>query len=69
MDGRIGAIKQGLSQNDLDHRVSVMAYSSKFASAFYGPFRDAACSGTYIHFLSFSFIDIIIITLISSKWC
>jgi len=45
MDGRIGAIKQGLSQNDLDHRVSVMAYSSKFASAFYGPFRDAACSG------------------------
>lgn len=45
MDGRIGAIKHGLARHQLDHRVSVMAYSSKFASAFYGPFRDAACSG------------------------
>lgn len=45
MDGRIGAIKRGLEHHSLDHRVTVMAYSSKFASAFYGPFRDAACSG------------------------
>lgn len=45
MDGRIGAIKMGLKQAGLDGRVSVMSYAAKFASVFYGPFRDAAGSG------------------------
>lgn len=44
MDGRIGAIKQALISNDLGNKVSVMSYSAKFASCFYGPFRDAAQS-------------------------
>lgn len=41
MDGRIGEIRMALDENDLSD-VPVMAYSAKFASAFYGPFRDAA---------------------------
>ncbi|KAJ2783941.1 Aminolevulinate dehydratase [Coemansia javaensis] len=45
MDGRMRAIKQGLVDAGLSDRVSLMAYSAKFASALYGPFRDAACSG------------------------
>ncbi|KAI8324127.1 tetrapyrrole biosynthesis porphobilinogen synthase [Martensiomyces pterosporus] len=45
MDGRIRAIKQGLHDAGLGHRVSLMAYSAKYSSALYGPFRDAACSG------------------------
>jgi porphobilinogen synthase len=44
MDGRIKAIKQLLVAANLAHRVSVLSYSAKFASAFYGPFRDAAKS-------------------------
>ncbi|XP_067661712.1 delta-aminolevulinic acid dehydratase-like [Haliotis asinina] len=44
MDGRIGAIKKGLREAGLDNRVAVMSYSAKFASSFYGPFRDAAKS-------------------------
>lgn len=44
MDGRIGAIKQSLIANNLGSSVAVMSYSSKFASCFYGPFRDAAQS-------------------------
>lgn len=44
MDGRIGAIKQAIISNDLGNKVSVMSYSAKFASCFYGPFRDAAQS-------------------------
>lgn len=43
MDGRIGAIKHILAKNNLKH-VSVMSYAIKFASCFYGPFRDAAAS-------------------------
>src|SRR5665647_1222312 len=40
MDGRVGAIRQGLDANGfLD--VQIMAYAAKYASAFYGPFRDA----------------------------
>ncbi len=40
MDGRVGAIRQGLDQAGfLD--VQIMAYAAKYASAFYGPFRDA----------------------------
>ncbi|XP_054279726.1 delta-aminolevulinic acid dehydratase-like [Macrosteles quadrilineatus] len=44
MDGRVAAIKQGLAREGLDSTVSVLSYSVKFASAFYGPFRDAAQS-------------------------
>ncbi|KAI8836906.1 aminolevulinate dehydratase [Chytriomyces cf. hyalinus JEL632] len=44
MDCRIGAIKEGLHEAGLAGNVAVMAYSAKFASGFYGPFRDAACS-------------------------
>ncbi len=40
MDGRIGAIREALE--DAGHqRVTIMSYAAKFASAFYGPFRDA----------------------------
>ena len=43
MDGRIGAIRQALEANQfIDTRI--MAYSAKYASAFYGPFRDAVGS-------------------------
>lgn len=43
MDGRVGAIREGLDKaGHLD--VSIMAYSAKYASAFYGPFRDAVGS-------------------------
>ncbi|XP_033643525.1 uncharacterized protein LOC117303441 isoform X1 [Asterias rubens] len=44
MDGRIGAIKTALVNNGLEGKVSVMSYSAKFASSFYGPFRSAAKS-------------------------
>ena len=40
MDGRIGAIRQGLEQNGFT-KTGIMAYSAKYASCFYGPFRDA----------------------------
>ena len=40
MDGRIGAIRQTLDAANFQH-VMIMAYSAKYASAFYGPFRDA----------------------------
>src|SRR5205807_3247654 len=43
MDGRVGAIRAALDQaNFVD--VSIMAYAAKYASAFYGPFRDAVGS-------------------------
>ncbi|KAA0248740.1 MAG: porphobilinogen synthase [Candidatus Jettenia sp.] len=41
MDGRVGAIRQGLDENGFEH-IPVMAYSAKYASGFYGPFREAA---------------------------
>jgi len=41
MDGRIGAIRAGLDAAGFEH-VVLMSYAAKFASAFYGPFRDAA---------------------------
>ncbi|XP_028919132.1 delta-aminolevulinic acid dehydratase [Ornithorhynchus anatinus] len=44
MDGRIAAIKEALIANGLGNQVSVLSYSAKFASCFYGPFRDAAQS-------------------------
>ena len=40
MDGRIGAIRQGLDANGFEN-VGILAYSAKYASAYYGPFRDA----------------------------
>jgi porphobilinogen synthase len=43
MDGRIGAIRRALEDKRLIH-TRVMAYSAKYASAFYGPFRDAVGS-------------------------
>lgn len=43
MDGRIGAIRQALEGRGLIH-TRIMAYSAKYASAFYGPFRDAVGS-------------------------
>ncbi len=43
MDGRIGAIRQALESRKLIH-TRIMAYSAKYASAFYGPFRDAVGS-------------------------
>ncbi|AHF07203.1 porphobilinogen synthase [Desulfitobacterium metallireducens] len=43
MDGRVGALRQGLDQAGFTN-IPVMAYSAKFASGFYGPFREAAGS-------------------------
>ncbi len=43
MDGRIGAVRQTLEAAGLVH-TRIMAYSAKYASAFYGPFRDAVGS-------------------------
>ena len=40
MDGRIGAMREALEQNNFS-RTGIMAYSAKYASCFYGPFRDA----------------------------
>jgi porphobilinogen synthase len=41
MDGRVGAIRAALDSEGFSH-LPIMAYSAKFASAFYGPFREAA---------------------------
>jgi porphobilinogen synthase len=43
MDGRVGAIRRGLDEHGFQH-VPILAYAAKYASAFYGPFRDAADS-------------------------
>ena len=43
MDGRVGAIREALDSAGLS-QAAIMAYSAKFASAFYGPFREAAGS-------------------------
>ncbi len=43
MDGRVEAIRTMLDMNDYTH-VGIMAYSAKYCSAFYGPFRDAVDS-------------------------
>ena len=43
MDGRVRAIRQALDENGHD-QVSILAYSAKYCSAFYGPFREAADS-------------------------
>ncbi len=43
MDGRVGAIRKALEMNG-QHNVQIMSYAAKYASAFYGPFRDAVGS-------------------------
>ena len=40
MDGRVGAIRKGLDAEGLE-RVQIMSYAAKYASCFYGPYRDA----------------------------
>lgn len=44
MDNRIAAIKRELAAAKLDRSVAVLSYAAKFASCFYGPFREAAKS-------------------------
>jgi porphobilinogen synthase len=43
MDGRIGAIRKALEENGFIH-TSILSYSAKYASSYYGPFRDAVGS-------------------------
>ena len=43
MDGRVASIRAALDQNDFVH-IPIMSYAAKYASSFYGPFRDAAGS-------------------------
>jgi porphobilinogen synthase len=43
MDGRVGRIRRALDEAGFE-RVSILAYAAKYASAFYGPFRDAVGS-------------------------
>jgi porphobilinogen synthase len=43
MDGRVAAIREALDRNSLGH-AAILAYSAKYASVFYGPFREAADS-------------------------
>jgi len=45
MDGRVAAIRQALDDEGFD-QVAIMAYSAKFASVYYGPFREAVGSGS-----------------------
>jgi porphobilinogen synthase len=45
MDGRVGRIRRALDEAGFE-RVSIMAYAAKYASAFYGPFRDAVGSAS-----------------------
>ncbi|MES1915545.1 MAG: hypothetical protein MHM6MM_007473, partial [Cercozoa sp. M6MM] len=44
MDDRVRAIKETLARHGLAERAAVMSYAAKYASAFYGPFRDACAS-------------------------
>jgi porphobilinogen synthase len=44
MDGRVGAIRQALDEAG-HHNVQIMSYAAKYASGFYGPFRDAVRAG------------------------
>ncbi len=47
MDGRIAVIRRALEEHDFPH-VTIMSYAAKYASAFYGPFRDAVGSGAML---------------------
>jgi porphobilinogen synthase len=48
MDGRVGAIRAGLDADGFIH-TRIMSYAAKYASAFYGPFRDALGSARALH--------------------
>jgi len=48
MDGRIGQIRRYLDEHGFQH-VMIMSYAAKYASSFYGPFRDAIGSGQNLH--------------------
>lgn len=48
MDGMVKAIRQGLDQHGFSH-LPILSYAVKYASAFYGPFREAAGSGAPAH--------------------
>jgi porphobilinogen synthase len=48
MDGRVGAIRTGLDEAGFVH-TRIMSYAAKYASAFYGPFRDALGSAKALH--------------------
>ncbi|MBM4462054.1 MAG: porphobilinogen synthase [Chloroflexi bacterium] len=41
MDGRVGTIREALDENGFEH-IPILSYAAKYASAFYGPFREAA---------------------------
>ncbi len=43
MDGRVGALRRALDREGFTN-VSIMSYTAKYASAYYGPFRDALAS-------------------------
>jgi porphobilinogen synthase len=45
MDGRVGAIRRALDENDFAN-TQIMSYAAKYASCYYGPFREAVGSGT-----------------------
>jgi porphobilinogen synthase len=47
MDGRIGAVREALEANGFTH-TQLLAYAAKYASAFYGPFREAVGSGAML---------------------
>jgi porphobilinogen synthase len=47
MDGRIGAVRRALDESGLSN-VSIMSYAAKYASAFYGPFREAVGSASQL---------------------
>ena len=47
MDGRVGAIRVALDDNEFE-RTGIIAYSAKFASAYYGPFREAVGSASSV---------------------
>jgi porphobilinogen synthase len=47
MDGQIAAIREGLDENNFEN-IPIMAYAAKYASCFYGPFREAAQSAPQV---------------------
>ena len=47
MDGRVGAIRDALDEAGFIN-TGILSYAAKYASAFYGPFRDAVNSGSYL---------------------
>jgi porphobilinogen synthase len=56
MDGRVRCMREALEQNNF-HDVAIISYAAKFASAFYGPFRDAAESAPSADFAGTALAD------------